>query len=277
MSSIVIPAHNEGESIERLLRALAPMANETEIVVVCNGCTDDTAARARLASSRIEVIELEEASKTVALNAGDAVGATFPRAYIDADVDIDALAVRMLLAALGDGMSAVAATPVYDLSGSSFIVRAHYAIWSRMAAKTQGIAGTGVMVISEQGRARFQSWPHLIGDDYFLDGQFDSSEKQRISNVRVVLVAPRGLRDCVNRKARVYQGNRQVRGNGLRSSHRGGGLRGALAVVRARPTLALCLPSHMAVTAAALLLARWRHRRGTQSWYRDRGRATIDL
>jgi glycosyltransferase involved in cell wall biosynthesis len=271
--SIVIPAHNEADSIERLLCALAPMAHETEIVVVCNGCTDDTAARARLAAPWADVIELEEASKTSALDAGDAAGTTFPRAYIDADVDTNATAIRTLFAALHDGVLAVAATPVYDLSSSSFIVRSHYAIWSHMVAKTEGIAGTGAMVISAQARARFQSWPRLIGDDYFLDGQFDSSEKRRIPSARVVIAAPRGLRDCVARKARVHQGNAQVRDNGLRSPHQGGGLRGALAVVRARPTLAVYLPTHILVTATARVFARWRQWRGTQFWYRDRGRA----
>src|SRR5262245_58336894 len=49
MASVVIPAHNEARVIERGLSSLLEGARpgELEIVVVCNGCTDDTAARAR--------------------------------------------------------------------------------------------------------------------------------------------------------------------------------------------------------------------------------------
>ena len=46
--SVVIPAHDEEAVIERCLGTLLAdaRAGEVEVVVVCNGCTDDTAARA---------------------------------------------------------------------------------------------------------------------------------------------------------------------------------------------------------------------------------------
>lgn len=275
MPSIVIPAHDEAQSIERLLRALAPLKEEVEVVVVCNGCTDETVACVRQSAPWVRVIELAEASKPLALETGDVASMSFPRAYIDADARIDAEAVRMLFAALHDGLHAVAATPVYDLSSSSLMVRSHYAIWSRMTANNEGIAGTNAMAISAQGRARFQSWPEWIGDDYFLDGQFEPPEKRRIADATVVRTAPRGLADCISRKARIHQGNVDVRNHGLRTAHRGGGLAGALAVVVARPSLIICLPPHIVITVAAQLLTRWRSWHGTgQSWYRDRSRAT---
>lgn len=274
MTSIVIPAHNEARFIERLLRSLAPLADEAEVIIVCNGCTDDTASRARKAAPWANIIELDEASKPSALDAGDAATMSFPRAYIDADAIISADAVRMLFASVDDATPAVAATPSYDLSSSSLIVRSHYNIWSRMAANNEGIAGTNAVVVTAKGRARFQSWPRFIGDDYFLDGQFNSFEKRRIAGATVVRLAPRGLRDCVSRKARVHQGNVDVRTNGLRAAHKGGGLAGALAVVQARPVLAVYLPAHVLVTVAARVLVRWRRWRGTsQSWFRDRSRA----
>ena len=242
MASVIIPAHDEVGSIERLLLALAPLASDTEVIVVCNGCTDATARIARRAAPWARVIELGVASKPSALDAGDAAGKTFPRAYIDADVDIDAAAVSALFAAVTEALPAVAATPVYDLSKSSLIVRSHYAIWSRMEVNNKGLAGTNAMAVSQQGRCRFRSWPRLIGDDYFLDGQFDHFEKCRIPGAIVMRTAPRGLRDCVSRKARAYQGNVDVLSNGLRARHCGGGLSGALRVVRDQPTLAIHMP-----------------------------------
>lgn len=273
MFSVVIPAHDEAGTIEGLLLALAPLAGDTEVLVLCNGCTDDTAARARLTAPWANVIELDEASKPAALDAGDAVATGFPRAYIDADVQIGAAAVRALFAAVNDEVLAVSATPVYDLSRSTPIVRSHYAIWARMAANSQGIAGTCAMAVSAQGRARFLSWPRLIGDDYFLDGQFARFEKRRIPNAIVVRPAPRGLRDCISRKARVHQGNVDVRRIGLRTKHAGGGFVGAVKVVRAEPVLASCLSAHFLITVMARLLVYWRRWRGTgQFWYRDRSR-----
>lgn len=274
MASIVIPAYNEAGSIERLLKALAPLGNDTEVAVICNGCTDDTAARARKAAPWAAVIELESASKPFSLNVGDSVVTSFPRAYIDADVHIDADAVRKLFASIHGEVQAVGANPVYDMSHSGPLVRSHYAIWSRMMGNRSGIDGTLAMAISAGGRERFNSWPELIGDDYFLDGQFSPSEKRRVQDAIIVIAAPRGILDCISRKARADQGNIDVLRQGLRSAHSGGGLAGAVTAVRARPQLALHLPTHALVTLSARLLLRWRQWRGrSQYWYRDRSRA----
>ena len=48
--SVIIPAHNEAKVIRRCLEGLlagAPAGEEPELIVVCNGCSDDTAAIAR--------------------------------------------------------------------------------------------------------------------------------------------------------------------------------------------------------------------------------------
>ena len=45
--SVVIPAHNEEKYVRRCIRSIKKAAEacggETEIIVVCNRCTDDTA------------------------------------------------------------------------------------------------------------------------------------------------------------------------------------------------------------------------------------------
>lgn len=63
--SIVIPAHNEARVIRRLLEALLVDTSDVEIVVACNGCSDDTAAVARAIADRLpfRVIDLPEPSK----------------------------------------------------------------------------------------------------------------------------------------------------------------------------------------------------------------------
>ena len=71
--SIIIPAHNEAAAIEGTLGALLPefTQGKNEIIVVCNACSDNTA---EIVSSHRDVILLltEKASKTHALNLGDA-------------------------------------------------------------------------------------------------------------------------------------------------------------------------------------------------------------
>ena len=73
MISVIIPAHNEEVVITRCLQALledAPI-DAMEVFVVCNGCTDRTAELARAQGYPVQVIEIPEASKVAALNAGD--------------------------------------------------------------------------------------------------------------------------------------------------------------------------------------------------------------
>jgi glycosyltransferase involved in cell wall biosynthesis len=271
--SIVIPAHNEERSIAALLRALEPLSADTEVIVVANGCRDRTAEVAREAAGWATVIDLPEPSKPAALDAGDAAASSFPRMYLDADVEIDAAAVRLVFAAVAAGLPAAAATPRYDTSGASWVVRSHQRFWERMPANQQGLAGTNAMAVSQPGRARFGDWPRLIGDDYFLDGLFTDSEKVRVPGAIVTRPTSQRFWDCISRKSRIHQGNLDIRAAGLRPAHSGGGAGGAKAVLREHPSSMVDLPAHVLVTIATRLLSWWRRRRGTaQTWFRDSSR-----
>ena len=84
MLSVIIPASNEADYIGPCLSALfsgMQVAGGAEVIVVVNGCRDDTATRARAmrptarqAGWRLTVLERAEGGKPGALNAGD--GAT---------------------------------------------------------------------------------------------------------------------------------------------------------------------------------------------------------
>lgn len=97
--SVILPASNEAVLIGHCLNAL--LASEwtrselIEIVVVANGCTDDTADQARGFADRfaergwhLVVLDLAEGGKLNALNAGDAVATGGARLYLDADVTV---------------------------------------------------------------------------------------------------------------------------------------------------------------------------------------------
>ena len=97
--SVVIPAHNEERVLPRLLASLADAR-------LANGCSDATADVARAAGVR--VIELAEGSKVAALDAGDDAASLFPRAYVDADIEIDARDLLAVADRLRDGPELVA-------------------------------------------------------------------------------------------------------------------------------------------------------------------------
>jgi glycosyltransferase involved in cell wall biosynthesis len=274
MPSIVIPAHDEERSIVTLLTALAPLAADTEVVVVCNGCRDRTAEVAARTAPWATVLDLPEPGKPAALDAGDRAATSYPRMYLDADVGIDAAAVRLVLAGIGEGTPAAAATPRYDTAGAGWVVRSHQRFWERMPANRRGLAGTNAMAVSRAGRARFGDWPRLIGDDYFLDGQFSDTEKVRVPEAVVIRPTATRFVDCVSRKARIHQGNIEVRAAGLRPAHTGGGAGGTTSVLRENPWTAVDLPAHLAVTISARVLSWWRRRRGTAHvWFRDGSRS----
>src|SRR3954454_12193945 len=125
MISVVIPAHNESAVIARTLRALTGqgggLASALDIVVVANGCSDDTAQIARAFGAGVRVIETDIAGKPHALNLGDQASSAFPRIYADADVTIAPGALEALAARLTRGdVLAAAPRPKVDLAGCSF-------------------------------------------------------------------------------------------------------------------------------------------------------------
>ena len=103
--SVVIAAHNEEDVLGRCLDALLQDARprELEIAVVCNGCTDRTADVARGYGDGVRVIETPVASKTAALNLGDARVSGFPRFYVDADVVLPIASIRRIAASPSRG------------------------------------------------------------------------------------------------------------------------------------------------------------------------------
>src|SRR5437899_623595 len=92
--SIIIPAHNEAGVIEATLGSLlgCHLDRPMQIIVVANGCGDDTATRARAfaqsSQGAIEVLEIPIGGKINALNAGDRAAKYFPRAFLDADIQL---------------------------------------------------------------------------------------------------------------------------------------------------------------------------------------------
>ena len=64
MTAIIIPAHNQASVIAQTLTALLQQVRASdEVIVVCNGCSDDTAGEARRFEPQVTVLETEVPSK----------------------------------------------------------------------------------------------------------------------------------------------------------------------------------------------------------------------
>lgn len=178
-ASLIIPAHNEAGVIERTLRPFAALAaaGRLEVVVACNGCTDDTADRAR-SFAGVRVVETEVASKTAALNLGDAHATRWPRVYLDADIEASPEALMPVIHALAQGRF-LAGRPSFaaDTRGASFWVRAYFRARTRMPSTSRALWGAGVYALGIRGHARLGSFPAVTADDLYVDRLFGAEEK----------------------------------------------------------------------------------------------------
>ncbi len=212
MISIVMPAHNEANRIgANLSRLTADGAEDFEIVVVPNGCTDSTATIAAQFPG-VQVIELAEPGKAGALRVGDAAAKGFPRLYLDADIPLSPQQVRALAAGLErPGILAATGQRQVSTKGSSLLVRAFFAVNKRLPAYRDALYGRGVIALSEAGRGRFEAFPDQIADDLFLDSMFSAAEKHHEPAVVTIIDAPRRTRHLVGRLVRLRAGNRALR------------------------------------------------------------------
>lgn len=275
MTTVVIAAHNEGAVIDQCLLALRTPGHEPlDIVVAANGCSDDTAERAR--RHGVVVLELPNPGKAAALNAAARFVLGYPVVYLDADIRLTAADVERLVGVLGGASgrscSTMAAAPSRDVDArqSTGLVRAYHRVLDSHPAYGHALFGRGAIALSELGRARFDAFPDVLADDFFLDSLFAPEEKVVVEDVASVVHAPRDTRALVRRLARVRRGNRQLR-RSTDSARPVEGLGWLVTVVRQRPSMGPAAVAYLAITAAAELVAEW----GPRSWGHDRSRGSL--
>lgn len=263
VATVIIPAHNESAVIERCLRALEG-DSRPEVIVACNGCTDDTAAIATALAPDAQVISLDVASKSAALNAGDEVATTFPRFYVDADVEVSAESLRLVAEALAE-VPCAAPRPVFALSGRHLLIRHFYRVWQQMPYLNDAMVGSGVYGLSAEGRRRFDRFPDITADDQFIMQLFDRTERRSVEGATFVVHPPKTLRGLIKMRTRAYRGNQELQRSCLARSTPTGG--GGAALVR------LCRwPANwlgVAVYVAVNLAAKRQMRRFDGTWERD--------
>jgi len=274
MPTVVIPAHNESQVIGRLLGQLVPVAppGGLDILVVANGCTDDTAEIAASFGPGVQVLTIPVASKYAALAAADRVVTDFPLIYVDADVELRAGDIRALVAALGKpGILAAAPERVLDLAGRPWPVRWYYDVWSRLPEVRCGLWGRGVIAVSEAGQRLVAGLPPLLGDDLAAALLFGPHERTIVPAARVIVHTPRTLADLLRRRVRAATGLAQLdRAEHAPQSTARTRMPDLTALIRREPRLALRVAFFLSVAVIARLRARRAVARGDYStWLRD--------
>lgn len=250
--SVIVPAYNEQASIEDCLRMLLQGAEpgELDVVVVCNGCTDDTASLARSIGDPVRVIETPVPSKTRAMNLGDQAAKTYPRVYLDSDVLLSIEDLRAVVEPLKSrGLEACAPRMRFELKDSPWVVRAFHDVWSALPQVDGGLGGRGVYALSKEGHDRFGEFPDIIGDDLFVDWTVPH-DRRTVVDAYSVVQAETSLWQLIERKARIAAGRLELleRGDRPRSAS---GLRTLLDAIRRRPAILPKTPIFVLVTLEA--------------------------
>ncbi|MCQ0969706.1 glycosyltransferase [Paracoccus sp. TK19116] len=186
--TVIIPASNEEAYIGDCLRALLEQDTDlspVHVIVAANGCSDRTAARAKVFqadfASRgwlLQVLDIAEGGKVNALNRSEeAADPSAPRVYLDADVLCDPALIGQLAAALSTDEPCYATGTLVVRPPASFVTRRYAAIWTRLPFVTGGAVGAGLFAVNAAGRARWAAFPDIISDDTFVRLNFAPSER----------------------------------------------------------------------------------------------------
>lgn len=187
MLSVIIPASNEEAYIADCLAALLssdPVPGGAEVVVVANGCRDQTAMIARSFASQaqaagwgFQVLDLALGNKPAALTAGDGAANGDARAYLDADVLVSPpLMAQIVLALVSDQPVYATGTAEIPPARSRF-TRAYARFWQALPFAQSLAPGFGLFATNAAGRARWGAFPALISDDTFVRLQFMPHER----------------------------------------------------------------------------------------------------
>lgn len=267
--SVVIPAHDEqdliGATLDELLADAGP--GEFQVVVVCNGCSDDTAGVARRHHG-VQVEELSTPSKIAALRHGDTVATAFPRIYLDGDVRLETAGARAIIEALQSHEPRIAGVVGHvDATTSTRPAQWYFDFRQRLPVFHQGIIGAGVYAMNEPARRRIGTWPDILGDDEFVFLLFDDDERVTVPGHHTTVEAPPDLRSVLRRQVRVRRGNADLTaGRDATLETPPAGIWSAVREVLADPRGWPGLATWVAVNGAARALARVRPASGDWTW-----------
>ena len=190
-----------------------------EVIVVANGCTDRTAdlardfsAQARDTDVRLHVLEIDEASKSAALNAGEEHAADSDvRMYLDADSRLSENCIQALLDTLREEANIHECCPRAEAEESrGWISRQYSCIWSRIPRVAADVWGKGCIAVDRDGRSRWSTFPQVVADEGFVHLHFERNERCVVGDAWVRVQVPDGLRELVSVRSRWVRGEQEL-------------------------------------------------------------------
>lgn len=184
--SIIIPAHDEAGYIDGCLDSLLAQdhTGPIEVIVVANGCKDDTAALARARAGEfaakgwlLRVEELPQGGKIGALNHGDACATHAMRQYLDADLRLSPRLIGAMVRALDVPAPRYAGGRLVVAPAKSRVSRLYARFWQKLPFVADNVTGAGQWGVNAAGRARWGEFPQVISDDTFARLQFAEGER----------------------------------------------------------------------------------------------------
>ena len=276
-ATIIIAAYNEAGVIRKTLQGLikGDYLDLYQILVVCNGCTDNTEQIVRDEFNNVSCHSLTQASKALAIRYAESLNPGFPRLYLDADIGLSADDAASLISKARDQESAALIIPgsIITTDQSSALVKAYYRAWCETPYVREFGYGSGAYLINQQGRDRFDVWPELVADDTFIRQQFSLDETNIIQSLKVDVKAPKTLWSLIKIKARSKFGNLELDAYSTqaRPHSRNIGTKKELnKEAQATPPLQWGDKAvYVLVNLAAFCLAKWQFTTGTKIWHRD--------
>jgi hypothetical protein len=161
------------------------------------------------------VVETTEAGKTNALNIADALVCAFPRFYLDADVILAPGDLARLARHLERQEAEIVSPRIaWDLSGVPPISREMARTW--LALPYAGHAAFQIVIgLSRAGRARWERFPRILGDDVFMAAMIPPERRRIVDEVRVFTRPPTRFDSWVRTRTRWRRGERELLRMGL--------------------------------------------------------------
>lgn len=215
MATIIVPAHNEESVIEDCLNSIVNQKSIDNIIVACNGCTDNTVKIVETSFPSVTCLDIKKPSKTNALNIAEEkankLGVSYPIFYIDADTQLSNNTIQHISDEMETGDILLAApTPIINTQKSSWLVKTYYKVWTNLPYIKEGVIATCSFIVSKQGRKRFEKFADVIGDDGFIRCHFKNNEIANIKGAEIYIRAPQDIFSLIKIKTRARLGNMEL-------------------------------------------------------------------
>ncbi len=205
-ASVIIPAHNEAAIIGSTLDSVLASTNidALDVVVVCNGCTDDTAQIAASHGPKVRVIETPVGSKAKALELGRQATPDQIRIYLDADITITPDVCESVIATLSQpGIHGSApAIELAEPAVASRFLRWYAAIWRQAPYFHRELIGSGFYALSAEAQDRIGEWPTIIADDLVALCHLGVDERRTAPRGSFTHTLPSSLREVLGAEVR---------------------------------------------------------------------------